>query len=195
MKKIIRFGMFFCMLLFPVGSFATNMTEGEGEMLTSVANAYQFSFTSANGEEVNLQDFKGKVVLVVNTASKCGFTGQYKELQSLYETYKDDGLVVLAVPSADFAGQEFDEIEDVKSFTEEKYNVTFPLMDITHVKGKDAHPFYKWAADQSGLFSKMKWNFHKYLIDKNGDFVRPFGSAKSPLSPKVIEVIEAELKK
>jgi len=195
LKLLFVFGVIIMGLFTPVLGNASDLTEGENIMYTSKPNAYQYSFKSAGDGDIDLKDFEGKVILVVNTASKCGFTGQYKELQALYEKYKDDGLVVLGVPSADFAGQEFGSIEEVKDFTEENFSVTFPLTDISHVKGSDAHPFYKWAGDHTGFLGGVKWNFHKYLIGKNGDFVKSFGSTTSPISAKMVKAIEAELKK
>ena len=168
-------------------------THMERSMPSSTSNAYQYSFTSIDGEEMPLSDLSGKVILVVNTASKCGFTGQYKDLQTLYDTYRDKGLVVLGVPSSDFANQEFAEESEVKNFTEEKFNITFPLTQITHVKGSDAHPFYKWAQKQGGFLSGPKWNFYKYLIDANGNYITGFGTRTSPTSDAVIKEIEAAL--
>ncbi len=158
-------------------------------------NAYNFEFSAIDGKTIKLSDFKGKVILIVNTASHCGYTGQYKELQELYSTYKDKGLVVLGVPSADFGGQEFDSEDKVQDFTEKKFSVTFPLTAISSVKGKDAHPFYKWAGDQGGFLSGPKWNFHKYIIAKNGDYVTSFATTTSPKAPSVIKVIEEQLAK
>ena len=163
--------------------------------LSSQPNAYLYEFTSIEGESIKLSDYKGKVVMVVNTASHCGFTGQYKDLQALYDAYKDQGFVVLGVPSADFGGQEFDAEKDVAAFTEEQYSVTFPLTTISKVKGSDAHPFYKWAAEQGGFLSGPKWNFHKYIIGKNGEFVKGFITTTSPSSKNIKAVIEAELSK
>ncbi len=167
----------------------------QGDITMSKPNAYQFSFKTIDGEDMPLEDMKGKVLMLVNTASKCGFTGQYKDLQTLYDTYKDDGLVVIGVPSGDFAGQEYAEEEQVKEFTDEKFNITFPLTDINHVKGGDAHPFYKWAKKEAGFLGGPKWNFHKYIIDVNGDFVTGFATPTSPTSDKVQKVIKEELAK
>ena len=170
-------------LLFSVNSnsFANNMT---------VQNAHLFSFQSIDDKEINLSDFKGKVILVVNTASKCGFTPQYQGLQELHDKYKDKGLVVIGVPSPDFASQEFSLTSQVKEFTDTKFHVTFPLMGISKVKGKGAHPFYLWANSKAGIIGSPKWNFHKYLIDKNGNFVTWYSSATSPQSSKIVNKIE-----
>lgn len=159
----------------------------------SKANAYQFSFTSSDGSAIPLANFRGKVLLIVNTASHCGLTPQYKELQALSETYKDKGLVVLGVPSSDFGGQEFDTEKEVENFTEKNYAITFPLTTISHVKGGNAHPFYQWANQQAGLLGSPKWNFHKYLIDQNGDFAGWFASTTAPTAKSVTAKIDALL--
>ncbi len=161
--------------------------------MTIEQNAHSFSFMMMDGEEQSLADFKDKVVLVVNTASQCGLTGQYTDLQSLHQNFGDQGLVVLGVPSPDFGGQEFDSNEAVCEFTESKYNVTFPLTQINHVKGSEAHPFYKWANDKVGFLKSPKWNFHKYLIGKDGRLVDHFASTTKPASTKVIAAIQKEL--
>ncbi len=183
-----------------MASFTGNPTSTHAETkmersMPAMPNAHQYSFTSIDGKNLNLNDYAEKVILVVNTASKCGFTGQYKDLQTLYNTYKDQGLVVLGVPSGDFAGQEFEAENEVKKFTEENFNITFPLTGITHVKGKNAHPFYKWASENGGFLSGPKWNFHKYLIDANGGYVTSFGSTTSPTSTSVVTAIETALSK
>jgi glutathione peroxidase len=156
----------------------------------TISNVYQFSFKSINGQSINLSELKDKVILVVNTASKCGFTPQYEGLQKLHEKYKDKGLVIIGVPSADFANQEFSQISQVKKFTDKEFHITFPLTEIEKVKGKEAHPFYLWANNKSGFIGSPKWNFHKYLIDKNGNFAAWFSSPTKPQSPKIINKIE-----
>lgn len=156
----------------------------------TIQNAHQFSFDTIDGNKINLSDLKNKVVLIVNTASKCGFTPQYQGLQELHEKYKDNGLVIIGIPSADFANQEFSQISQVKEFVDEKFKITFPLISITKVKGTDAHPFYLWANKKAGFIGSPKWNFHKYLIDKNGNFVTWFSSGTKPGSQKIINKIE-----
>jgi glutathione peroxidase len=162
-------------------SMASNMT---------ASNSYQFSFTSIDDKEINLSDLKGKVILVVNTASKCGFTPQYEGLQDLYKKYKDKGLIIIGVPSADFANQEFSQASQVKEFTEKEFNITFPITTIQKVKGRQAHPFYLWANSNAGFIGSPKWNFHKYLIDKNGNLTAWFSSATKPNSKKITNKIE-----
>lgn len=173
----------------------TPVFAAEQEVRMSEPNAHSFTFKMMDGGELPLSDLKGKVVLVVNTASQCGFTPQYRDLQTLHETYKDKGLVVIGVPSADFGGQEFDTEQEVQDFTEEEFSITFPLTTISTVKGGDAHPFYAWANKKAGMIGKPKWNFHKYLIGKDGDFVAWFATTTSPTASKLTKAIEAELVK
>ena len=161
--------------------FAANMT---------IKNAHYFSFEGIDGKKIYLSNFKGKVILVVNTASKCGLTSQYKDLQELYEKYKNKDLVIIGVPSSDFANQEFNQLSQIKEFTDKEFHLTFPLTTITKVKGDDADPFYLWANDKAGFLGSPKWNFHKYLIDKNGNFSAWFSSSTSPKSKELTNKIE-----
>ncbi|MCE2516665.1 MAG: glutathione peroxidase [Alphaproteobacteria bacterium] len=155
--------------------------------------AYDFSFTSIDGDAMPLAQFDGKAVLVVNTASACGFTPQYDELQELYQAYQDKGLVVLGVPSNDFGNQEPLSEESLKEFCEVNFSITFPITEKEQVKGKDAHPFYQWAADELGMMAKPRWNFHKYLIGPDGRLLDWFSTTTSPLSPKVKAAVEKAL--
>jgi len=159
-------------------------------------NVYDFSFEGAKNTKVNLKDFKDKVIMIVNTASKCGFTGQYKELETLYKKYKDKDkdFVMIAVPSNDFANQEPGSNEEIQEFCKLNYGVTFPVVKKVHVKGDNAHPFYKYAKEKLGFFSSPKWNFHKYLIDKNGNIVDYYYSTTSPLNKKIENKINILLK-
>lgn len=160
------------------------------------ADAYGFSFTSIVDEPVKLSDYKGKAILIVNTASKCGFTKQYEGLQRLYETYQNRGLVIIGVPSNDFGGQEPGTEAEIKQFCEGVYKITFPLMSKEKVSGKDAHPFYKWAAAQKRgglIFSTPRWNFHKYLIAPDGTLAGSFGSQITPESTEILNAVEAAL--
>lgn len=160
----------------------------------SAETAHDFSFTSIDGTPLPLSQFSGKAVLVVNTASACGFTPQYDDLQTLYDDYKDQGLVVLGVPSNDFGGQEPLLADGIKNFCEVNFNITFPLTDKASVRGDDAHPFYQWAAQELGALGKPRWNFHKYLIDPNGMLVQWFATPTSPTSSKVKSAVEKALK-
>ena len=152
-----------------------------------MSNAGQFIFKSADGGLINLEEFKGKPVLVVNTASRCGFTGQLETLQKLSDTYTSDGLTVLAVPSNDF-NQELASIDDVKEFCTINYNLTLPMTEITSVRGKNAHPFFKWVKDTTGF--SPKWNFNKILIGPSGEIVQTFGSLTRPTSRVITSEIE-----
>ena len=142
-----------------------------------------------------MKSFNGKTVLIVNTASRCGFTRQYDDLQALWERYRDLGLVVLGVPSNDFGNQEPGTASQIKSFCEVNFNVDFPMTSKVAVKGKDAHPFYRWAAQQLGSSAKPRWNFHKYLISPDGQLVDWFSTPTSPTSKRVLRAIEAQLTK
>lgn len=156
-------------------------------------SAHDFTFTSLDGSDMPLSDFKGNVILVVNTASKCGFTPQYEALESLYQQHKDDGLVIVGVPCNNFGGQEPDAEEAVRAFVEEKYKVSFPLTSKTNVKGDDAHPFFKWAGAKAGFIGRPKWNFHKYLIGRDGEFITWFSSMTSPESSKITDAVKGAL--
>lgn len=156
--------------------------------------AHSFQFTQIDEQSpLPLSQFKGKVLLVVNTASKCGFTPQYNDLQKLYDMYKDRGLVVLGVPANNFGQQEPGSNADITEFCETNFNITFPMTAKESVTGADAHPFYKWAEQYAGKLGKPRWNFHKYLIAPDGRFVDWFSSPTSPVSDKVKNKIEALL--
>ena len=129
-------------------------------------------------------------MLIVNTASMCGFTSQYSGLQDLWESYRDRGLVVLGVPSDDFGGQELENAAEVKSFCTINYNIDFPMTDIVNVRGSAAHPYYKWVAEAYGGLAVPRWNFHKHLVDADGRLVEWFVSTTGPSSPKLLRAIE-----
>ncbi len=157
-------------------------------------NAYRFSFTDIKGKELNLSDYKGKLIMIVNTACLCGFTPQFAKLEKLYEKYKDKDFILIGVPSDNFGGQELDSEKDVEEYTQKNFKITFPLTSITDVKGDKAHPFYKWAATKVSILGTPKWNFHKYLIDKNGNLVEWYASTTSPTSKKITHKIDKLLK-
>ena len=150
---------------------------------------YDFKIESISGEVIDFKDYKNKVVLLVNTASYCGFTKQYDELQELWDLYKTKGLIVLGVPSNSF-NQEKKNNTDVKKFCEVNFNINFPLTSITEVKGSNAHELFLWAKDNHGKSAVPKWNFHKLLIDKNGKINDTFASFTKPMSKKIINKIE-----
>lgn len=155
--------------------------------------AYAYAFRGMAGEDVPLSAFQGKVLLVVNTASKCGLTPQYQGLEKLWNTYRDKGLVVLGVPSGSFMGQEFKSEGEIKGFCELNYGVDFPLTAKHAVKGKNAHPFYAWAKRKLGKAGEPRWNFHKILIGRDGRPIAGFGALTRPEDPKILAAVEAAL--
>ncbi len=150
---------------------------------------YDFKMEAISGEVIDFKNYKNKVVLVVNTASYCGFTKQYDELQELWDLYKTKGLIVLGVPSNSF-NQEKKNNADVKKFCEINFNINFPLTSITEVKGSNAHELFQWAKDNHGKSAVPKWNFHKLLINKDGKIDDTFASFTKPMSKKIINKIE-----
>ncbi len=156
-------------------------------------DAHDFAFTSIEGNILPMSVFEGKTVLVVNTASLCGFTPQYLELQALWSRYRDRGLIVLGVPSNDFGSQEPGTAHEISTFCEVNYGIDFPMTDKVQVKGDAAHPFYRWAARQVGFAGKPRWNFHKYLIGPDGRLINWFSSPTKPTAARVVEAIEALL--
>ncbi len=158
----------------------------------SRVTAYAFTFKSLDGAELLLSSYAGHPILVVNTASLCGYTPQYTGLQALWTRYRDRGLIVLGVPSNDFGGQEPGGKAEIVKTALDDYRVTFPLTEKVAVKGKDAHPFYRWAAQERPL-EAPRWNFHKYLIGRDGRLKAGFTSAVEPSDPRLIAAIEQEL--
>ena len=150
---------------------------------------YDFKIEGISGEIINLSDYKNNVVLIVNTASYCGFTKQYDELQELWDLYKSKGLIVLGVPSNSF-NQEKQNNSEVKEFCEVNFNIDFPLTAITEVNGEKAHELFKWAKENHGKSAIPKWNFHKILINKQGKVEDTFASFTKPMSKKIINKIE-----
>ena len=150
---------------------------------------YDFNIESINGELIDFKEYKNKAVWVVNTASYCGFTNQYQELQELWDNYKSKGLVVLGVPSNSF-NQEKKNNDQVKEFCEVNFNINFPLTTITEVKGDNAHDLFKWAKNNHGKSAIPKWNFHKILINKKGKVEDTFTSFTNPMSKKLVSKIE-----
>ena len=153
---------------------------------------YDFKVESIGGEIIDLNKFKSKVVLITNTASYCGFTKQYSDLQKLWQKYKEEGLIVLGVPSNSF-NQEKKSEKDVKDFCEVNFNINFPMTKITEVKGDNAHEIFKWAKNNHGSSSVPKWNFHKILINKDGKIEDTFTSFTNPMSNKITSKIESLL--
>ena len=158
---------------------------------------HQFQVKNAQNKDVNFADYKGKVLLVVNTASKCGLTPQFEQLEKLYQEFKDKGLIVIGFPSNDFAGQEPNAAEQAQEFCQINYGVTFPIMEKIHVKkGTQQHEVFKFLGNNAPglkLLTHPKWNFQKYLIDKDGKVVDYFAPTTTPDSSKIIQAIEKQL--
>ena len=150
---------------------------------------FDFKIQSIDGQTINLNKYKNKTILIVNTASYCGFTKQYEELQTLWDKYNQKGLIVLGVPSNSF-NQEKKNNDDVKKFCEVNFSINFPLTSITDVKGNNAHEIFKWAKKNYGNSAVPKWNFHKILINKEGKVEDTFTSFTKPTSDKLIQKIE-----
>ena len=153
---------------------------------------FDFKINSITGEIINLKDYQNKLVLVVNTASYCGFTKQYDDLQLLWEKYRSDGLIVLGVPSNSF-NQEKKADTEVKEFCDVNFNIDFPMTSITEVKGKNSHEIFKWAEKNYGKSAIPKWNFHKILINKEGKIEDTYNSFTKPMSKKITSKIESLL--
>lgn len=157
--------------------------------------AWDFNFTSIDGTQMPLAQYRGNVLLVVNVASFCGFTPQYKGLQALFEKYRAQGLTVIGVPSNDFGNQEPKAAGEIKEFCQGTYGITFPLTAKAALSGESAHPFYAWARDDLGWLNAPKWNFHKYLVGRDGRLVTSFLSTTTPESSRLVSAVEAELAK
>jgi glutathione peroxidase len=154
---------------------------------------FDLNIKDINGLDLNLNHFKDKTILVVNVASKCGFTKQYTALQSLYEKYRQKGLVVLGIPTNQFGGQEPGSNNEIKNFCETNFNITFPMTTKVDVRGKNSHEIYSWAKKNFGRSTIPKWNFHKILINKEGKVHNTFNSFVDPLSDKIIKEIDSIL--
>ena len=155
--------------------------------------AYDYKFNALDGSELNLNEFKSKVIVVVNVASQCGFTNQYEDMQKVWDKYQDKGVVILGVPSNDFGKQEPGTSEEIKNFCEAKFGITFPMTEKVSVKGENAHPFYIWARENHGKSAIPKWNFHKIIIGKDGKVLDTFASMTNTSSKKFIGKIMSAL--
>lgn len=186
MKSMFQFALALIAPLIPHAAQADSQT----------GSAYDYSFNTLMGEEpMPLSEFKGKVILIVNTASQCGFTGQYEGLEKLYEDYRDRGLVVLGVPSNDFGAQEPGSAQEIAHFCKLNYGVSFPMASKEIVSGDKAHPFYQWAKETLGFGTAPKWNFHKYLVNRQGKLVDYFHSTTKPQDEKLLSAVEKALAK
>ena len=153
---------------------------------------YDFQIESINGEIINFKEYENKVILLVNTASYCGFTKQYDDLQKLWDQFKSKGLIVLGIPSNSF-NQEKKNNSEIKKFCEMNFNINFPLSTLTDVKGNNAHEIFKWAKENHGKSAIPKWNFYKILINKDGKIEETYSSLTKPTSNKIIKKIESLL--
>ncbi len=156
-------------------------------------NIYSFAMKTIDGQDKSLADYKGKTLLVVNTASLCGYTPQYKTMQDLYQKYKDRGFEILAFPANNFGAQEPGSDQEIKTFCERQYRVTFPVFSKISVKGGDIHPLYQYLTTESGFPGDIKWNFNKFLIDPSGKVVARFDSKDDPISAQVAGEVEKVL--
>jgi glutathione peroxidase len=158
--------------------------------MNETSSFYDFKVMDLMGNEFDFAALKGKRVLIVNTASKCGFTPQYKELQELYDTYNKAGFEIIGFPANNFASQEPGTSSEIAEFCERNYGVTFSMMDKISVKGKDMHPVYQWLTQKAlngQSDASVKWNFHKFLVDENGTWVASYGSTTSPTSDEIVK--------
>jgi glutathione peroxidase len=175
------------------GAIATPSAAPAQSPAMSRITAYAFSFAGLEGGDIRLGDYAGKPILVVNSASQCGYTPQFTGLQQLYARYHDKGLMVIAVPSNDFGGQEPGTPVEIMQTAHDEYGVRFPLAAKSVVKGASPHPFYKWAAAERPL-ETPRWNFHKYLIGRNGHIAAVFPTDIEPMDARVIDAIAKELR-
>ena len=155
--------------------------------------AYDFEFKSINGDVLKLNQYKNKVIIVVNVASRCGYTPQYEDLQTLWLNYKDKNLVVIGVPTNNFK-QEPGNNKEIKDFCETNFGINFPMTEKIDVIGNNAHPFYKWAKKNHGFSAIPKWNFHKIIVGKNGKVIDTFASFTKPSSEKFLNLVRKEIK-
>ncbi len=160
-------------------------------VLPALSETNVFSFKSIDGGSLELSNYRGKAILITNTASRCGFTNQYADLEQLHKAYQDKGLVVIAVPSNDF-NQELSSNSKVKEFCNVSFGLTLPITEVTNIRGNKAHPFYSWLKREHGF--QPKWNFYKVLLDKNGSFHASFNSFTKPNSSSLLKVVDEVLK-
>ena len=159
------------------------------KVLADNKNAYDYEFIGLDGNLIKLSDYKDKVIVVVNVASRCGYTPQYEDLQSLWSNYKEKDLIVIGVPTNNFR-QEPGSNKEIKNFCETNFGITFPMTEKTNVIGNKSHPFFKWAKNNYGIGAIPKWNFHKIIIGKDGKVADTFSSITKPSSKKFLKVIE-----
>lgn len=169
--------------------------QGATRMAANASSVYDFTLNDIDGNPVSLSQYKGKVVMLVNTASLCGNTPQYTDLEKIYETYKDKGFEILAFPANNFGQQEPGSNEEIKGFCLTKYSVGFPLFSKISVKGSDKHPLYRYLTEQSPFPGEVEWNFQKYLVDRSGNVVARYHHGTKPLAQEIVKDVERFLAK
>jgi len=174
---------------------ATNPPEGVRLVSTQSASVYDFTLSDIDGKPLPLSRFKGKVLMLVNTASFCGNTPQYEQLETMYEQYQDQGFEILAFPANNFGKQEPGTNEEIKQFCYTKYSLTFPLFSKISVKGQDKHPLYRYLTEESPFPGEVEWNFQKYLVDRSGNVVARYHHRTNPLSEEIVRDLERLLAK
>ncbi len=192
---ILSMIVFAVIVILSVKVFAQISVETTRSASGNAGNIFSFTMKNIDEENVSLSDFKGKAILIVNTASKCGYTPQYTGLEELYQQYKDRGFVVLAFPANNFMGQEPGTDKEIKNFCLLKYKTTFPIFAKISVKGEDIHPLYQYLTTQSGFNGPIKWNFNKFLVTPDGNVVARFDSQVKPKDPQIILALEKILPK
>jgi len=179
-----------------IAGLHTVQADQEGMIMAAkTTSIYDFTMDDIDGKPVNLSQYRGKVLLVVNTASMCGNTPQYSELEKMYETYQEKGFEILAFPANNFGQQEPGTNQEIKNFCFTKYSLTFPLFSKISVKGDDKHPLYRYLTEQSPFPGEVEWNFQKYLIDRSGNVVARYHHRTKPLSEEIVRGIETALSK
>ncbi len=181
------------MALFALASMITLLFSPPARAEPATTTAHDFAFKSIDRDALPLEGYRGKVLVIVNTASECGFTYQYKGLQALWDRYRDQGVVVLGVPSNDFGGQEPGSAGEIKAFCETVFGVDFPLTAKVSVSGRTAHPFYAWAKGAAGDKAVPRWNFHKIVVGQDGRIVDAFPSSVEPLDSRLTGLIDGLL--
>jgi glutathione peroxidase len=169
--------------------------QGASRMAANASSVYDFTLNDIDGKPVSLSQYKGKVVMLVNTASFCGNTPQYADLEKVYETYKDKGFEILAFPANNFGQQEPGSNEEIKGFCLTKYSVGFPLFSKISVKGSDKHPLYRYLTEHSPFPGEVEWNFQKYLVDRSGNVVARYHHGTKPLAQEIVKDVERFLAK
>ena len=180
-------------ILFGIGLPVGQAEERGLLMATKAASLYDFTLDDIDGNPVNLAQYRGKVLLVVNTASFCGNTPQYTDLETMYEKYQGKGFEILAFPANNFGQQEPGTNAEIKGFCLTKYSVSFPLFGKISVKGADKHPLYQYLTERSPFPGEVEWNFQKYLVDRSGNVVGRFHHRTKPLSPEIVQEVERVL--